>query len=221
MDRCPWQILSGYVIDTRLNQSILINRQFISVYKTPGLTSGRGQNIFNCKYTSPPPPGKVCDVNIKDFSHCTQENHYSYHKSSPCIFLKLNKIYGWVPEYYNDTSTLPKEMPQSLVEEIYNTSKTNPTEVSGDGSCHNGRWTNEIFSFRWTQCGCLVKAKIQPILNMLAQLNIIHAKDFQDIIIHTKTQKAIWVHWWPSISLVQFVSIFRCGGSWGHSEWKL
>lgn len=97
-----------------------------AVYKTPGLTPGRGQNIFDCKYTMPPPPGQVCDVNIKDFDKCTQENNYSYHKSSPCIFLKLNKIYGWIPAFYNDTGNLPDKMPKSLRHII---AQTNVQEV--------------------------------------------------------------------------------------------
>lgn len=102
---------------------------FPSVYKTPGLTTGRGQNIFNCKYASPPPPGKVCDVNIKDFDKCTQENNYSYHKNSPCIFLKLNKIYGWIPSYYNDTDNLPRNMPKQLVQKIKDTKAIDQIEV--------------------------------------------------------------------------------------------
>lgn len=103
----------------------------IPVYKTPGLTSGRGQNIFNCQYSSPPPPGKVCDVNIKSFQKCTQENNYSYHKNSPCIFLKLNKIYGWIPAFYNDTESLPAKMPKQLTEVIRATKARNPLEVCG------------------------------------------------------------------------------------------
>lgn len=101
--------------------------KFLAVYKTPGLTPGRGQNIYNCKYTSPPPPGQVCDVNIKDFDVCTQENNYSYHKSSPCIFLKLNKIYGWIPEYYNQSVGLPDKMPSNLKEYI---AKQDPIELN-------------------------------------------------------------------------------------------
>ena len=101
--------------------------RFPLVYKTPGVTTGRGQNIFNCKYNSPPPPGKVCDVNIKDFKKCTQENNYSYHKSSPCVFIKLNRIYGWVPEYYNQTLQLPDKMPRQLKKII---NETDPTEVN-------------------------------------------------------------------------------------------
>uniref|UniRef100_A0A1L8DF34 Putative sodium/potassium-transporting atpase subunit beta-2 n=1 Tax=Nyssomyia neivai TaxID=330878 RepID=A0A1L8DF34_9DIPT len=88
--------------------------EFLAVYKTPGLTPGRGQNIYNCDYQRPPPPGQVCDVEIKSWTPCTQENNYNYHKSSPCVFLKLNKIYGWIPEYFNESRNLPEGMPQQL-----------------------------------------------------------------------------------------------------------
>lgn len=88
--------------------------EFLAVYKIPGLTPGRGQNIFNCDYNQPPPKGQVCDVDIKNWAPCNQENNYSYHRSSPCVFLKLNKIYGWVPEYYNDSQALPDGMPDQL-----------------------------------------------------------------------------------------------------------
>ncbi|XP_037928238.1 sodium/potassium-transporting ATPase subunit beta-2 isoform X2 [Teleopsis dalmanni] len=98
--------------------------KFLDVYKVPGLTPGRGQNIYNCDYNQPPPKGQVCDVDIKSWLPCVKENNYSYHKSSPCVFLKLNKIYGWIPEYYNDSRTLPKEMPKNLKEYISNVETT-------------------------------------------------------------------------------------------------
>lgn len=98
-----------------------------TVYKTPGVTTGRGQNIFNCKYNQPPPPGKVCDVDIREFKKCTHENNYSYHKSSPCVFIKLNRIYGWVPTFYNRTDDLPRKMPKQLKHRIIN--ETDPMEV--------------------------------------------------------------------------------------------
>lgn len=94
------------------------------MYKTPGLTPGRGQNIYNCDYTQPPPPGQVCDVDIKNWAPCTQENNYNYHRSAPCIFLKLNKIYGWIPEYYNQTDQLPNGMPKDLQDHIKDIEKT-------------------------------------------------------------------------------------------------
>uniref|UniRef100_A0A4Y0BGJ8 Sodium/potassium-transporting ATPase subunit beta n=1 Tax=Anopheles funestus TaxID=62324 RepID=A0A4Y0BGJ8_ANOFN len=91
---------------------------FLQDYRTPGQVSGRGQNIYNCDYNQPPPKGMVCDVDIKQYGPCTLENHYNYHKSAPCIFLKLNKIYGWVPEFYNESSRLPNNMPVELKEYI-------------------------------------------------------------------------------------------------------
>lgn len=92
--------------------------EFLEDYRTPGQVSGRGQNIYNCEYNQPPPKGMVCDVDVKQYGPCTSENHYNYHKSAPCIFLKLNKIYGWVPEFYNDSNSLPNNMPKELKEYI-------------------------------------------------------------------------------------------------------
>ncbi|KAL1458521.1 hypothetical protein WDU94_008663 [Cyamophila willieti] len=66
--------------------------KFLDVYKRPGLTPGRGQNIYNCDYDRPPGKGQVCDVDVKLFDPCTEENFFNYHKSGPCLFLKLNKL---------------------------------------------------------------------------------------------------------------------------------
>lgn len=74
--------------------------------------------VHNCSYNEPPPKGKVCEVDIRQFGPCTLENHYSYHKNAPCIFLKLNKIYGWEPVFYDDPSSLPSDMPTDLKEYI-------------------------------------------------------------------------------------------------------
>lgn len=103
--------------------------QNLLVYKTPGLTPGRGANIIDCNYEKPPPPGRVCDVTIGSWAPCTQENNYNYHRSAPCVFLKLNKIFGWKPDLYNSTEGLPDAMPKELVETIKKTSVNAPNEV--------------------------------------------------------------------------------------------
>lgn len=59
---------------------------------TPGLTPGRGANIFKCDYDKPPEPGRVCNVDVLNWKPCIKENKFNYHKSAPCIFLKLNKV---------------------------------------------------------------------------------------------------------------------------------
>ncbi|ETN63257.1 sodium/potassium-dependent atpase beta-2 subunit [Anopheles darlingi] len=84
------------------------------------LTNYRSDHVQfqNCSYNDPPPKGKICEVDIRQYGPCTLENHYSYHKSAPCIFLKLNKIYGWEPVFYDDPSALPSDMPTDLKEYI-------------------------------------------------------------------------------------------------------
>lgn len=125
---------------THLSPSIL----FV-VYKTPGLTPGRGQNIYNCDYNQPPPKGQVCDVDIKAWSPCTKENNYSYHKSSPCIFLKLNKIYDWIPEFYNSSQNLPQNMPESLKTYIAGIEKNERHKVGIVSLCDYSSFNNPLY----------------------------------------------------------------------------
>lgn len=95
-------------------------KQFVKEYKTPGLTPGRGQNLVNCDYGIPVPEGKVCSFDVsKKFYPCVEENNFNYHKQRPCIFLKLNKIFGWKPEFYQKED-LPESMPPSLANTIRN-----------------------------------------------------------------------------------------------------
>lgn len=51
---------------------------------------------------------------------CSRENHYGYHTNStaPCVILKLNRIYGWLPIY----SSIPTLRAKS------NLTKTNSTD---------------------------------------------------------------------------------------------
>lgn len=89
-------------------------QMFLEDYRKPGSTPGRGANIQACDYGIPVAPGKVCGVDIKSWHPCIYENFYNYHYQAPCIFLKLNKIYGWRPEFYDDVDNLPEKMPATL-----------------------------------------------------------------------------------------------------------
>lgn len=91
---------------------------------------GGGANHMHCKPGVNPPPGKVCVFDTKSFGPCAPEHGYGYHSSSPCIFLKLNRIFDWLPEYYNDPTDLPEEMPQSLKDKIAKETNKNQVWVS-------------------------------------------------------------------------------------------
>lgn len=75
-------------------------------------------NRVDCSFDSPPAEGKVCKVPMNEWGPCTKANRYNFKKKSPCIFLKLNKIFNWVPDLYNTTESLPERMPDDLREHI-------------------------------------------------------------------------------------------------------
>jgi sodium/potassium-transporting ATPase subunit beta len=49
---------------------------------------------------------------------CVSEKKFGYEIGRPCIFLKLNKIYNWNPDYFTDPSKLPEKMPAVLKKHI-------------------------------------------------------------------------------------------------------
>jgi sodium/potassium-transporting ATPase subunit beta len=77
-------------------------------------TESKSDNRVACSFDSPAPDGRVCDVEMGNFAPCIKENRYNYPKGSPCIFLKLNKIFNWIPQLYNDSKNLPDKMPADL-----------------------------------------------------------------------------------------------------------
>jgi sodium/potassium-transporting ATPase subunit beta len=109
--------------------------EFLESYRNKTKLPGGGNNQIICDYDHPPADHQVCAVELDSFGPCTQNEGYSYNKSSPCIFLKLNRIYKWVPEYYSDPNDLPAEMPESLKTNIRNTpaDKREQIWVSCDG----------------------------------------------------------------------------------------
>ncbi|KAK9510374.1 hypothetical protein O3M35_005174 [Rhynocoris fuscipes] len=110
--------------------------EFLQVYTEPPKTKAVRQI---CDYDTPPTEGKVCnvDVNSEAWGKCTKNKNYGYSSSSPCVFLKLNRIYGWVPEYYNDSNNLPEEMPNELKSHIRRIAKIDKKQLNTIWvSCH-------------------------------------------------------------------------------------
>lgn len=109
--------------------------KFLEEYKEAQTGTLYHDQRTRCDHNNAAPSGKVCDVNMSNFGQCTKQNQYGYAKSAPCIFLKLNKIFGWVPQFYNDTKNLPDMMPADLKEHIkqQDKSKLNTVWVSCSG----------------------------------------------------------------------------------------
>lgn len=103
--------------------------EFLADYRKPGSAPGRGEHISSCDYGRGPPRDEYCIVSVDDWVPCVRKNYYNYHKSGPCVFLKLNRIYDWVPEFYNDPANLPEEMPRDLKSHIAEKKATSPKEL--------------------------------------------------------------------------------------------
>lgn len=92
----------------------------VDKFLEPYQNAQTGKNYVNCDFDQPPAEGKVCITDIsKIMGNCNKEQAYGYNSSAPCIFLKLNRIFGWEPKYY--TKPLD-DMPQDLKNHINNIS---------------------------------------------------------------------------------------------------
>ncbi|XP_036669500.1 sodium/potassium-transporting ATPase subunit beta-2 [Drosophila suzukii] len=87
-------------------------------------------NQVNCSFENPPQDDKVCGIDVASFAPCTVEKSFGYPVARPCIFLKLNKIYNWIPEIYNDSKTLPDHMPDELKQHIKEKQSLRPNETN-------------------------------------------------------------------------------------------
>lgn len=95
------------------NQNSLIENSF----HLPEYSLG-SSNQKNCDFVELPNEGQVCKLDISKFDQCTKEHSFGYRNAAPCIFLKLNRIYGWEPRYFNDPDNLPDDMPNDLRDHI-------------------------------------------------------------------------------------------------------
>jgi len=97
--------------------------------------NGTGRREKFCSFNQTHNVNQVCAVDIETFGPCSPKEGYSYRKGRPCVFLKLNKIYNWMPDFYNDPTDLPADMPQSLKTHIANTTaeERNQIWISCDG----------------------------------------------------------------------------------------
>lgn len=92
--------------------------KFLAVYKNKTLLPDKGNNQQKCGYNMPPQKDKVCEVSLANMGPCATEYKYQYHKAQPCVFIKLNKIFDWEPEFYNNKTDIPADMPHELKETI-------------------------------------------------------------------------------------------------------
>ncbi|XP_053605307.1 sodium/potassium-transporting ATPase subunit beta-2-like [Plodia interpunctella] len=85
-----------------------------------------------------------------DTKKCITEDNFGFPRS-PCIFVKLNKIFDWVPEYY-DASQLPEDMPDDLRKHIKGLDPLEPASVwvsCADEAQADGTLPGTVFEYPW------------------------------------------------------------------------
>jgi len=72
-------------------------------------------------------PDQVCEFKLSELGACKPGKNFGYDKAKPCVFLKLNKIFGLDHDYYENVTTLEDlGVPAPLINKV----KTlkNPTQ---------------------------------------------------------------------------------------------
>jgi len=57
--------------------------------------------------------GEACKFKLSDLGPCAKGN-LGYDKGKPCVYLKLNKIYGLQHDYYDNVTTIADEVPATV-----------------------------------------------------------------------------------------------------------
>jgi len=65
-------------------------------------------NRIDCKEEDPEPHQSCKFDPLVEAGPCTPDMNFGYHTGKPCIALKLNRIYGWVPETF-DNETIEED----------------------------------------------------------------------------------------------------------------
>ncbi|XP_023942958.2 sodium/potassium-transporting ATPase subunit beta-2-like [Bicyclus anynana] len=94
--------------------------EFLAPYENKTQLINKGVNQRDCG-DSKPPRNEVCSFDISQFGDCSKENNYGFYNKTPCIVIKLNRIFDWNPIYYDDPAALPPDMPPDIVNYINST----------------------------------------------------------------------------------------------------
>ncbi|KAF7279519.1 sodium/potassium-transporting ATPase subunit beta-1-like [Rhynchophorus ferrugineus] len=98
---------------TQVTRWVHLIDEFLEPYRK----EQNGENFVNCDFDRHPREGKVCVTDLSMLGNCNAKRSYGYNTSSPCIFLKLNRIYNWEPKFF---TTPQKGMPAELQQFLSN-----------------------------------------------------------------------------------------------------
>jgi len=73
------------------------------------------KRMKTCDYSTELKKDEFCEFKVSELgTQCTKERNFGYEAGQPCIIVKLNNIFNWVPEVYHSVDDLPKNMPEPV-----------------------------------------------------------------------------------------------------------
>ncbi|XP_053602837.1 sodium/potassium-transporting ATPase subunit beta-2-like [Plodia interpunctella] len=100
--------------------------EFLLPYENKSMLINKGVNQIDCPNELRPPRDEVCAFDVTKIGACTKDTDYGYSGDKPCFVIKLNKLYGFKPDYYDTLEDLPEDIPQHIRD--YMTEHTAPEE---------------------------------------------------------------------------------------------
>ncbi|CAG9121754.1 unnamed protein product [Plutella xylostella] len=91
---------------------------------------------------------------------CNAADNYGF-PETPCFFIKLNKIYAWEPQFYDEVSALPDDMPPALVAHISSLPHEERKQVWI--SCEEEKTNTTTLSYPW---GMGLPGRYYPFMNV-------------------------------------------------------
>lgn len=71
---------------------ILITNFYYLNISTAYNVNRTADNIVQCNFNKFPSTDQVCAINLDNFGNCGPNFAYGYNTTSPCVFLKLNRV---------------------------------------------------------------------------------------------------------------------------------
>jgi len=94
-------------------------------------------DAVDCSSGERPKEGKACKIDIREHLTnlgCTRETDYGYFAGTPCVVLKMNKLYDFTPNPYATFADLEKDLDKETGERLgYQSYADGNTGVSCDG----------------------------------------------------------------------------------------
>lgn len=83
------------------------------------VTDEERKRMKSCDYDTKLKKDEFCEFKVSALGNrCTAENKFGYEAGQPCIVVKLNNIFKWLPETYHSIDDMPANMPKAAVEII-------------------------------------------------------------------------------------------------------